>query len=175
MNVRFSILLVICVLAAFASASAQGRTTTSPTLIVNKPDTAARLIDQFPKLTSEDRSARFDNFFQELSRDPSATGYVFLFCGRQCRYDEIVAHMRGIEIKIALRKFDRSRLVVRDGGFREEFETELWLAPAGACPPTPESKVHIRNVVFTKPGKYPREAYECCDEDYSDVWKSIKP
>ena len=135
---------------------------------------ATKLVDNFGTLGSEDRSSRFDGLFQELSQNPGTVGFVFLFCGKTCRYGEIEAHLRGIEIKIALRKFDRSRLVVLHGGFREEFETELWLAADETSAPKPKSTINIRYVTFTKASGRTYEMYDCCD-DYSEFWKNLKP
>ena len=167
MAFRYRLLLILVLLVTAVAANAQDGAgkTQAPT---------ARLVDEYGFLNSEERSLRFDNFFQELSKDPTATGYVYLFCGKKCRYDEIVAPMRGIEVKIALRQFDRSRLVVQNAGFRESFTTQMWLVPSGACLPLAETRVHIKDVEFTKPGKYPRVAYECCEDDFSEVWKNIK-
>jgi len=135
--------------------------------------TPTRLVDTFGKLSAEDRSARFDVLLQEISRTPNSIGYVFLYCGRQCRYGEIEAHQRGIEIKIALRHFERDRIVVLNAGFRDRFETELWLAGEPGTAPRPRSTVNIRFVDFAKPTKRMFEPYDCCD-DFSDVWRNIK-
>lgn len=134
----------------------------------------AKLMDAFGKLVSEERSLRFDLLFQEIQRSPESIGYVFLYCGKKCRYGEIEAHMRGIELKTAIRKFDRSRLVIVNAGFRDAFATELWLVAKGQCPPTPKPTVNIKYVVFAERGKYSMEAYDCCD-DFSEIWKNYKP
>ena len=158
-------------------ASAQPGKVSRPPLVIKGARPEAKLVDQFGRLNSEERSARFDVMFAGISQTPNSIGYVFLFCGKTCRYDEIVGHMRGIEIKIALRRFERSKLVILDGGFRESFETELWVVPEEACPPTPKSNIHIRNVIFTgaiKGLKEWIESYDCCD-DYTNVWKNLKP
>jgi len=153
------------------SLSAQEIKTSRPAL-VNKQ--AARLVDQFGKTSSEDRSARFDGLFQDILRNPKSIGYIFLYCGKKCRYGEIEAHLRGMEIKIGLRGFDRSRLVISNAGFKESFETELWLVPDGDRPPSPRSTLNIRNVTFSKSTSRTFEAYECCD-DYSEFWKNFEP
>ena len=134
-----------------------------------------RLIDQFGNLTGEERSARFDNLFNEISKKPASIGYVVLYCGKTCQYGEIEAHMRGIEIKIALRKFDRSKLVVVNGGFRPKFDTELWVVEEGSAPPEIKQTMNIRYVTFT--GTTPRtyEYYDCCGDDYRTFWKNLKP
>ena len=170
----FSILGVSCILAVIASASAQSDPAKTPTLVIKKPETAAIMIDAFGTLTAEHRSARLDAFLQDLSQNPGSVGYVFLYCGKRCRYGEIEAHQRGIEIKIALRNFDRSRLVVLNAGFRDEFSTELWLVPQGIGAPRPKSTVNIRFVEFSKSTGRTFEAYDCCD-DFSETWKNIKP
>jgi hypothetical protein len=134
----------------------------------------AKLTDEFGNLGSEERSARFDIFFQEIQRSPESIGYVFLYCGKKCRYGEIEAHLRGIELKTAIRKFNRSRLVIVNAGFRDDFVTELWLVAKGQYPPTPRSTVNIKYVVFAERRKYLIEAYDCCD-DFSEIWKNYKP
>ena|SRR5687767_9154277 len=162
MKLRFLVLVVFSLLATASGASAQDRKATPRTLVINKPETAARLIDEFGILNSEERSARFDRFFSELSNDPNAMGYVLLYCGKKCRYDEIVAHIRGMELKIRFRGFDRSRLVIQDAGFRESFRTELWLVPGGACPPPAKSTIPLADVKFSTSRLNFTEAYDCC-------------
>jgi hypothetical protein len=85
------------------------------TLTIKKEKAVAVLFDEFGKVNSELRSGKFDALFAELSKSPNSIGYVFLFCGRVCQYGEIEAHIRGIEVKINLRNFDRNRLVVLNG------------------------------------------------------------
>jgi hypothetical protein len=168
-KIGLSTLLALCVLAVSGVSQVKTRT---PTLSINKPELSATLIDEFPIMNSEERSSRFDNFFSEILKAPGSTGYVLLFCGKKCRYDEIVAHMRGIEVKIAFRNFDRSRLVLQNAGFLSEFRTQLWLVPAGASAPRAVSEFNVNEVEFTEPGRYPLEAYECCD-DYTYVWQKL--
>ncbi|MGQ0541462.1 MAG: hypothetical protein ACT4O9_06385 [Blastocatellia bacterium] len=174
MSLRLVTLLSLILLVSGNVLRAQAPDAKERTLGIMRPEPGPTLLDEFGILNSEQRSARFDHLFQEISQNPASTGYVFLYCGKKCRYDEIAAHMRGIEVKIALRQFDRSRVVVRDAGFQESFRTQLWLVPAGSCVPVPNKGLNIKEVVFAKPGKYLMEAYDCCD-DYSDVWKNLKP
>lgn len=170
MTIRLPVFLLLCVLAA--SAIAQDKPGKTPTLSISKAAASAKLVDEFGLSNSEERSARFDAFFAEISESPGSTGYVLLYCGKQCRYDEIIAHMRGIEVKIALRKFDRSRIVVQDAGFKYSFKTELWIAPEGSAAPRSNSELLVQDVTFTKSGKYIMELYDCCDT-YEDVWNKL--
>ena len=163
---------VLCIALLTGSVATQDTNRSRPGLVIVKP--SVKLVDQFGVLSSEDRSARFDNLFQEISRNAGSVGYVFLYCGRKCRYGEIEAHQRGIEIKIALRNFDRSRIVVVNAGFREKFDTELWLAASDAVAPLPKSTLNIRYIEFAKTSGPTRENYDCCD-DYSELWKNLKP
>ena len=163
MRFRFPILVLLCVLIGIADMRAQSSSVKPRTLVINKAEAAAKLIDEFGIINSEERSARFDTFFAELFNHPGSVGYVFLFCGKECRYDEVVAHMRGIENKMNFRNFDRSRIVIQNAGFRESFRTELWLVPPGACAPLANSTTPLRDVKFNRRTR-PVEAYDCCEE-----------
>ncbi len=134
---------------------------------------AAVLIDTFGRATGEERSARFDNFFHQLLNNPGSLGYVFLYCGKTCRYGEIEAHFRGIELKTAWNKFPRERLVVLHGGYRDAHGIELWLAPEGACPPVQKSTVNIKDVTFSGGASTSLESYDCCD-DNGELWNRLK-
>lgn len=151
---------------------AQQPSASRPPLVIT--NSAITLVDQFGIMNAEDRSGRFDLLFAQIMQSPGSMGYVFLYCGKKCRYGEIEAHQRGIEIKIGMRRFDRNRLVVMNAGFRETFETELWIATGENVVPKPRSTVNIRYVEFSSSSKQMFEAYDCCD-DYSDFWKNLKP
>ena len=139
------------------------------------PAKPAELVDQLSaKMNAEVRSARFDMFFQQINGHPDSLGYVILYCGRQCKYGEIEAHLRGIEIAAALRGFDRARLITLHAGYREQFGIDLWLVFKGGGAPKIAPTVSIREVVFSSPGPKKIDAYNCCD-DITEIWKSILP
>lgn len=133
-----------------------------------------RLFDQFGRVSAEDRSARFDGLLVELQNDPNAKGFVFVYCGKTCRYGEVEAHFRGIELKIYGRRFDRSRISVVHGGYRESNEVEIWIQAAGAGAPAAHSTVNIKNVTFTQASKQIIEPYDCCDP-IGAQWKKFRP
>ena len=135
---------------------------------------APAIIDSFGRATGEDRSARFDNFFIQIQDNGGSVGYVFVYCGKLCRYGEVEAHFRGIELKTATSNISRDRLVVLHGGYRDAQEVELWLVPREAGAPIPRSTRSIRDVAFTKPTKRVLEPYDCCD-DYGPYWKAFRP
>lgn len=164
--------VLLCLLPLTQHVWTQQPISEGPSRVITKP--TLKLIDQFGIMNSEDRSARLDLLFSEIMQTPGSVGYILLYCGKKCRYGEIEAHQRGIEIKTAVRRFDRSRIVVLNAGFRENFETEIWVAGGSEIPPKPSSTVNIRFVEFTRSTGREFEAYECCD-DYSDIWKNLKP
>ena len=134
-----------------------------PGLILIKP--ATQLVDEFGRTTPADKSGRLDSLFSVMSKNANSKGYVYVYCGKICPSGEIEAHFRGIESFIWIRKFDRKRLVVLNGGFRDSTTVELWLVPEGACPPAPRPSVEFRHVSFI--GKYKNrfESYDCCKDD----------
>jgi hypothetical protein len=142
-------------------------------LVIKKDPPGAILIDEFGVMNSEIRSARFDVLFSELNAKPGSTGYVFLFCGKICHYGEIESHLRGIEVKVRSRTFERGRLIILNGGYRESFATEFWVVPAGASPPTPKSTLNIKDVTFKGSSKWAVQPYDCCD-DQTELWNELK-
>jgi hypothetical protein len=150
------------------------------TALCQKPDDSREvsksptLFDEFGKISAEEKSARFDALFQAMQENPGSLAYVFIYCGEKCRYGEIEAHMRGIELKIAGRGFSRDRLNVVGSGYRKDQTVEIWLKTADAYPPSPHSTINIKNVLFTKVTGRFVEAYDCC-EDNGYLWKTFKP
>ena len=143
-------------------------------LPTNTRSNLSMLVDEFGKISAEDRTSRFDGLFEEIKNHPDSVGFVFVFCGQTCRYGEVEAHLRGIELKIAGSQFSHDRLVILAGGYRKEQTAELWIKTPGAFPPTPRSTVRIKNVSFTKATNRILEPYDCCD-DNGYLWKTFKP
>lgn len=86
----------------------------------------------------DDQKARLDNLAVELQNDPSATAYIFGYGGRTSRTgeaDRLIARAR--DYLVNKRGMDAARVVVVNGGLREENCVELWIVPSGATPPQP--------------------------------------
>lgn len=86
----------------------------------------------------DDQKARLDNLAVELQNDPSATAYIFAYGGRTSRTgeaDRLIARAR--DYLVNQRGLDAARVVVVNGGLREENCVELWIVPSGATPPQP--------------------------------------
>lgn len=143
--------------------------------------TSLQLLDEFGSgLGSEERSARFDvlfselGFYEESRKNSPAIGYVFVYCGKVCKYGEAEAHIRGIELKMRAREVPRSRMRIVAAGYREKFTIQLWTASDDRAAPVPEPTLNIKHVTFTKLGRRIVEPYDCCDSPNS-LWKVFKP
>ena len=81
--------------------------------------------------------ARLDNYMYDLTTDPTAKGYIFVYAtapepalGKEFIV-RATAYMRS-------KSFDMSRVVMIEGGTRDSFAAELWLVPKGAAAPVPK-------------------------------------
>lgn len=95
----------------------------------------------------DDQKARLDNLAVELQNDPSTTAYVFVYGGRTSRTgqaDRLGARARNYLVH--QRGISQSRIIVFNGGFREEDCVELWIVPRGATPPQPRPTVQAGDV-----------------------------
>jgi hypothetical protein len=105
--------------------------------------TVTTRIDEFGPANDCDLSARVDSLFIALNNDPEATGYVIAYTGA----DVLPSHygespmLDRIKRAIAFRKYDSSRIVYVNGGFREAFSTEFFLVPQYGVPPEPTKTV----------------------------------
>lgn len=102
------------------------------------PPREGREFDVCCSCSFDDQKARLDNLAVELQNDPSTTTYVFGYGGRTSRVgqaDRLGARAR--DYLVGQRGIDPSRIIVVNGGFREEDCVELWIVPSGATPPQP--------------------------------------
>lgn len=114
----------------------------------------AREFDECNSCSLDDQKARLDNLAVELQNDPSTRAYIIAYGGRMSPLGQVEKLMsRSREYLIAQRGIDASRLVVVNGGFREEDSVEIWLVPSGAAAPKPTPTVQAGEV---NPGKKPR-------------------
>jgi len=84
----------------------------------------------------DDQKARLDNLAVELQNDPTTTTYIFAYGGRTSaigKADSLLARAR--DYMVSQRGIDASRIVLVNGGFREEDCTEMWVVPRGATTP----------------------------------------
>ena len=116
---------------------------------------AARKIDEFWNVPCDEYLARADAMINEQVNNPGALIYVFIYEGKEKRpfykngkfvdYSKFVlpqyglakARIESMKNYLKLRKIPLENYSFANGGFREEFWVEIWLAPPGAEVPKP--------------------------------------
>ena len=124
--------------------TAQATTYIPPTPPRESP---SRQFDVCCSCSFDDQKARLDNLAVELQNDPSTTTYVIAYGGRTSRIGQAdLLGERARDYLVNKRGIDQSRIVVINGGFREEDCVELWIVPSGATPPQPTPTVQAGDV-----------------------------
>jgi hypothetical protein len=110
-------------------------------------ESPSRQFDVCCSCSFDDQKARLDNLAVELQNDPSTTTYVIAYGGRTSRVGQAdLLGTRARDYLVTQRGIDQSRIVVLNGGFREEDCVELWVVPRGATPPRPTPTVQAGDV-----------------------------
>jgi hypothetical protein len=108
-----------------------------------KETAKAEKFDEFGNLTECDLRSRLDSFVLKVLNNKDARGYFIFYQGKNvfpAAY-EINRMQKIVRNHISFRRFDPSRIVLVNGGFREEAATELWLVPNGADAPKPTNTI----------------------------------
>ncbi len=114
---------------------------------IEKKMIVAREFDECNSCAFDDQKARLDNLAVELQNDPSVRGYILAYGGRMSPIGQVEKLMsRARDYLVTQRGIDASRLVVVNGGFREEDSVELWVVPSGAAAPQPTPTVQAGEV-----------------------------
>jgi hypothetical protein len=122
---------------------------------VKKREYQSYEFDECKGCTFDDQKARLDNLVVALQNDPSARAYILAYGGRMSPIGQVEKLMsRARDYLVTQRGIDASRLVVVNGGFREEDSVELWIVPSGAAPPQATPTVQAGEV---NPGKKRRK------------------
>ena len=123
---------------------------------IEKKVIVAREFDECNNCTFDDQKARLDNLAVELQNDPSTRGYILAYGGRISPVGQVNKLMsRALDYLVTQRGIDASRLVVVNGGFREQDSVELWVVPSGAAAPLPTPTVQAGEVNPGKPRRKP--------------------
>lgn len=139
--------------------TAQATTVVPPTVERERP---SRQFDVCCSCSFDDQKARLDNLAVELQADPSTTTYVIAYGGRTSRVGQAdLLSSRARDYLVSQRGIDQSRIVVINGGFREEDCVELWIIPSGATPPQATPTVGAGDV---RPAPTPRRRRRGRDE-----------
>ena len=104
--------------------------------------------DECNNCTFDDQKAHLDNLAVELQNDPSTRAYIIAYGGRMSPLGQVEVLMtRAREYLVSQRGIDPSRLVVVNGGFREDDSVELWIVPSSAKPPKATPTVKVSDLV----------------------------
>ena len=124
--------------------SSQASTFVPPTPPRENP---SRQFDVCCSCSFDDQKARLDNLAVDLQNDPSTTTYIIAYGGRTSRIGQAdLLGSRARDYLVTQRGIDQSRIVVVNGGFREEDCVELWIVPSGATTPQPTPTVQPGDV-----------------------------
>jgi hypothetical protein len=116
------------------------------------------IVDFFPfdvygNILPGDEKARLDNLATQLIKDPEHVAYVFVYAGKRPCIGETQAKIARIKNHfVKTRGIKPERVILQDGGYREELAVELWLwlrtlefGPPSATPHIDPSEVKMRN------------------------------
>ena len=85
-----------------------------------------------------------------LSQSPDNL-YVFVYAGRKSDRAFVFNAIRKVRDELVFGGVAQRRMVVVDGGFREDPFYEFWLVPLGAEPPRPTPTVRRDEIVYPAP------------------------
>lgn len=129
----------------------------------------ARKVDNFGYLPCGDFMGHLDAALSEQFYNPGSKIYVLYYEGKYHRSNvwnkklkrfetKLVAPRQGNALKFAKevvlyaksRKFDVNKIVLVNGGHREELTLEMWIVPNGAAAPRAAPTVDKKDVIFSK-------------------------
>lgn len=107
--------------------------------------------DSYRRVSINRENSLLDNFSIALQDDPDRTGYIIAYAGKRARVGEAKAGAeRAKSYLVKKRSLNPNRVKTIDGGYREQFEVELYVVPGGTCPPTAAPTIDPRDVSIVK-------------------------
>ncbi len=107
-------------------------------------------IDEFSHILYSELSARFDGFMFYLIDEPNSTGYMIIYGSRDGNKKDVARMVKMTNQIMVFRRYDSSRVIIVDGGYREEMMIEFYVVPAGVEPPKPTPTLDSSFVVPPK-------------------------
>lgn len=87
----------------------------------------------------------------KLREEPQSIAYILVYGGRRAKRGDTEARMKCMKDYMHKRRGVRTdRVVIMNGGYREESSVELWLVPRGESGPTATPTVSPEEVKFKK-------------------------
>jgi hypothetical protein len=130
-------------------------------------------VDEFGNICCAEMKVRLDDFAGRVLKEPKARAYIIFYGGRrqgscdksrlspprrgeaQARAERMVAYLHD-----AYDAIDGFPVVLVDGGYREQWSAELWVAPNWDKPPKPTPTLGAKAIRY-RSGKLPGGEYEC--------------
>lgn len=96
--------------------------------------------DSYGKIPFEDAEARLDDFMAQLENmnagTPHYRAFVIAYAGRSAHAEEAAITADCVKnYLVKVRKADPETVIAADGGYRDEFQVELYIMPNDAYPP----------------------------------------
>lgn len=91
---------------------------------------APTIFKKFGVVNHETEMANLDGYTNNIQANPDTDYYIVVYGGRLNKYGEFDERVKRIKSYLFnYRKLDPSQFKIIHGGFRENFEFELWLSP----------------------------------------------
>ncbi len=136
MNMRKIFIICAVLLALSVNFYAQDFSDTN-----NAESEKAYKIDEFGRLGNCDTGGRLDNFLVTLQNKPDSGGVIIIYKSVKSLPGNDFSFERLYRNHFMFRNADISRIEIIDGGFREDYGTELWIVPPAAENPLPSETV----------------------------------
>jgi hypothetical protein len=105
---------------------------------VQAQSNVATKFDSYGPLPTDDEAAHLDLFYEELRNRPDSRGYLVGYNDTSVAPGVFLRRLYGDHAYLTeMRGVDPSRLSVIEGGYKDKFTIELWVAPNNATPPSP--------------------------------------
>ncbi len=105
--------------------------------------------DEFGELAVEKENERLAYLSGALAQTDDQL-YIIAYAGRTNARGYAATALRRMRTQLTETGFDAGRVMVMDGGFREQPAFELWVVPQGAEAPKPSPTVDRREIVYPR-------------------------
>ncbi len=122
-----------------------------PSVLPSRQQSGSIKFDEYGSITAAEQRKHLDDFAIQLRAQPKTQAYIIAYGGRQALLGE--ARVRALWTKRYLVKKCRiasDRIVIVDGGYREEATTELFIRLENGKPPVAFPTVDRREVKIGK-------------------------
>jgi hypothetical protein len=137
-------------------------------LAAGAPGFAQTKFDSYGRLVTDDEAAHLDLFDVELNH-PNTRGYLIGYNDASVPRGVFLRRLYGDQAYLTeMRGLEPNRLSVIDGGYRDKFTIEMWVAPTNAPPPSPApNATHVFDP--TKRFLFDEECLECSPAVFLDL------